>query len=215
MSRRVALYCRVSTPEQHIENQLIQLRDLSARRGYQIVGEYTDKGFSGTKARRPGLDALMRDARRRKFDMVFVAAFDRIARSTRHFLQVLDELESMGVEFVSAREAIDTSGPMGRIFLTLIGAISSLERDLLCDRVRQGIARRRLMGLPVGRQRLDVDHESLVAARLGGMSLTDVAKRYGVSRASVVRWVREAKQTSPALPTSIQPIHEFREEVAA
>ena len=151
----------------------------------------------------------------RKFDMVFVAAFDRIARSTRHFLQVLDELESMGVEFVSAREAIDTSGPMGRIFLTLIGAISSLERDLLCDRVRQGIARRRLMGLPVGRQPLDVDRESIVAARLGGMSLTDCAKRYGVSRASVVRWVRVARQANPPLPTSIQPIHEFREEVAA
>jgi DNA invertase Pin-like site-specific DNA recombinase len=157
----------------------------------------------------------MRDARRRKFDMVFVAAFDRIARSTRHFLQVLDELESMGVEFVSAREAIDTSGPMGRIFLTLIGAISSLERDLLCDRVRQGIARRRLMGLPVGRQPLDVDRESIVSARLGGMSLTDVAKRYGVSRASVVRWVRVARQATPALSTTHQPIREFREEVAA
>src|ERR1039458_445123 len=155
--KRVALYCRVSTPEQHIENQLLQLRDLSAKRGYEITGEYIDRGFSGTKARRPGLDALMRDARRRKFDMVFVAAFDRIARSTRHFLQVLDELESMGVEFVSAREAIDTSGPMGRIFLTLIGAISSLERDILRDRVRQGISRRRLMGLPVGRQPLPVD----------------------------------------------------------
>jgi DNA invertase Pin-like site-specific DNA recombinase len=213
--KRVALYCRVSTPEQHIENQLLQLRDLSSKRGYEITGEYIDRGFSGTKARRPGLDALMRDARKRKFDMVFVAAFDRIARSTRHFLQVLDELESMGVEFVSAREAIDTSGPMGRIFLTLIGAISSLERDLLCDRVRQGIARRRLMGLPVGRQPLAVDREAIVADRLSGMSLTNVAKRYGVSRASVVRWVREAKQTSPALPPSFQPIHEISEEVAA
>ncbi len=215
MSKRVALYCRVSTPEQHIENQLLQLRDLSAKRGYEIAGEYIDRGFSGTKARRPGLDALMRDARRRKFDMVFVAAFDRIARSTRHFLQVLDELESMGVEFVSAREAIDTSGPMGRIFLTLIGAISSLERDLLCDRVRQGIARRRLMGLPVGRQPLDVDRESIVSARLGGLSLTETARRYGVSRASVVRWVREARQSNPTLSAPIKPIHEFREEVAA
>jgi DNA invertase Pin-like site-specific DNA recombinase len=213
--KRVALYCRVSTPEQHIENQLLQLRDLSARRGYEIVGEYTDKGFSGTKARRPGLDALMRDARRRKFDMVFVAAFDRIARSTRHFLQVLDELESMGVEFVSAREAIDTSGPMGRIFLTLIGAISSLERDLLCDRVRQGIARRRLMGLSVGRQPLDVDRDAIVADRLRGISLTKLADTYKVSRASIVRWTREARQANPALPTLSQPTHEFREEVAA
>lgn len=213
--KRVALYCRVSTPEQHIENQLLQLRDLSAKRGYEIAGEYVDRGFSGTKARRPGLDALMRDARRRKFDMVFVAAFDRIARSTRHFLQVLDELESMGVEFVSAREAIDTSGPMGRIFLTLIGAISSLERDLLCDRVRQGIARRRLMGLAVGRQPLDIDHESLVRDRLSGMSLTDVARKYSVSRASVVRWVREARQSNPALAVASQSFHQIEEEVAA
>jgi DNA invertase Pin-like site-specific DNA recombinase len=211
----VALYCRVSTPDQHLENQLFQLRELAAKRGYEIVREYTDKGISGAKARRPGLDALMADARRRKFDLVFVAAFDRIARSTRHFLQVLDELESFGVEFASAREAIDTSGPMGRLFLTLIGSISALERDILRDRVRQGISRRRLMGLPVGRQPLAVDRDAIVSARLGGGSLTDVAKRYGVSRASVVRWVREAKQTSPALPTSVQPIHEIREEVAA
>ena len=215
MSKRVALYCRVSTPEQHIENQLLQLRDLSTKRGYEIAGEYIDRGFSGTKARRPSLDALMRDARRRKFDMVFVAAFDRIARSTRHFLQVLDELESMGVEFVSAREAIDTSGPMGRIFLTLIGAISSLERDLLCDRVRQGIARRRLMGLPVGRQPLAVDREAIVADRLSGLSLTSVAQKYQVSRASVVRWTREARQMSPTLTTPIQSMHESGMEVAA
>jgi DNA invertase Pin-like site-specific DNA recombinase len=213
--KRVALYCRVSTPDQHLDNQSFQLRDLAAKRGYEIVAEYSDRGISGTKARRPGLDALMADARRRKFDLVFVAAFDRIARSTRHFLQVLDELESFGIEFASAREAIDTSGPMGRLFLTLIGSISALERDILRDRVRQGIARRRLMGLPVGRAPLVVDHESLVRDRLRGMSLTDVAKKYGVSRASVVRWVREAKKTSPALPNSIQPIHEFREEVAA
>src|ERR1017187_194202 len=195
MSQRCALYCRVSTSDQHLDTQLFQLRDLAAKRGYTIVNEYTDKGISGTKARRHGLDALMADARRRKFDLVFVAAFDRIARSTRHFLQVLDELESFGIEFASAREAIDTSGPMGRLFLTLIGAISALERDICRDRIRQGMARRRLMGLPVGRQPLDVDHESLVRDRLAGMSLTDVARKYSVSRASCVRW-RSEEHTS-------------------
>jgi DNA invertase Pin-like site-specific DNA recombinase len=213
--KRVALYCRVSTVEQHVENQLIQLRDLSAKRGYQIVGEYIDR-ISGVKSRRPGLDALMIDSRRGKHDLVFVSGFDRIARSVRDLLQILDELESLGVEFASAREAIDTSGPMGRLFLTVIGAISALERDILKDRVRQGIARRRLMGLPVGRQpRQDIDRETIVTDRLGGMSLTTVAKRHSVSRASVVRWVREAKQSNPALSTSYQPVHEYREEVAA
>ena len=191
--KRVALYCRVSTPDQHLENQLIQLRELAGKRGYTIVNEYTDKGISGTKARRPGLDALMADARRRKFDLVFVAAFDRIARSTRHFLQVLDELESFGIEFASAREAIDTSGPMGRLFLTLIGAISALERDICRDRIRQGMARRRLMGLPMGRQPLDIDHHAVAADRLSGMSLTATAKLHGISRATVVRFVMEAR----------------------
>jgi DNA invertase Pin-like site-specific DNA recombinase len=193
VTKRCAIYARVSTPDQHLDNQLFQLRELAAKRGYEIVKEYTDKGISGAKSRRPGLDALMADARRRKFDLVFVAAFDRIARSTRHFLQVLDELESFGIEFASAREAIDTSGPMGRLFLTLIGAISALERDICRDRIRQGIARRRLLGLPCGRQPLDVDHDAIVADRLGGLSLTETAKRHGISRASVVRFVREAR----------------------
>ncbi len=202
---RVALYCRVSTVEQHVENQLIQLRDLSAKRGYQIVGEYIDR-ISGVKSRRPGLDALMKDSRRGKHDLVFVSGFDRIARSVRDLLQILDELESMGVEFASAREAIDTSGPMGRLFLTVIGAISALERDILKDRVRQGLIRRRLMGLPVGRQpRQDIDREAIVADRLGGMSLTLVAEKHRCSRASVVRWVREARQRELSHSETGQP----------
>jgi DNA invertase Pin-like site-specific DNA recombinase len=157
----------------------------------------------------------MKDSRRGKHDLVFVSGFDRIARSVRDFLQILDELESLGIEFASAREAIDTSGPMGRLLLTLIGSMSALERDLLRDRVRQGIARRRLMGLPVGRQPLDVDHESLVRDRLAGMSLTDVAQKYSVSRASVVRWVRDARNENPALSAVSDSIHQFEKEVAA
>jgi len=212
--KRVALYCRVSTVEQHLDNQLFQLRELAVKRGYTIVKEYTDK-LSGAKSRRPGLDALMADARRSKFDMVFVAAFDRIARSTRHFLQVLDELESFGVEFASAREAIDTSGAMGRMFLTIIGAISALERDICRDRIKQGMARRRLMGLPVGRQPLDISHEAVAADRLSGLSLTETAKRHGISRATVVRFVREARQAKSALSAATESIQKCGEEVAA
>jgi DNA invertase Pin-like site-specific DNA recombinase len=147
--------------------------------------------------------------------VLIVAAFDRLARSTKHFLGVVDELDSLGIEFISRRENIATDGAIGRLFITLISSIAELEADLIKERVRAGIRRRKLEGLPVGRQRLDVDHESLVAARLGGMSLTQVADRFRVSRASVVRWVREAKQTSAALSTSYQPVREYSEEVAA
>jgi DNA invertase Pin-like site-specific DNA recombinase len=212
--KRVVLYFRLNQVE-NVENQLIQLRDLSAKRGYQIIGEYIDR-ISGVKSRRPGLDALIKDSRRGKFDLVFVSGFDGIARSVRDFLQVLHELDNAGVGFVSAREAIDTSGPMGRVISTLIEAISALERDLLRERVRQGIARRRLMGLPVGRQpRQDIDREAIVADRLSGLSLTQVADRHHVSRASVVRWVRETRKENQTLSATSKPMQQFEKKVAA
>jgi DNA invertase Pin-like site-specific DNA recombinase len=191
--KKCALYARVSTPEQHVETQLYDLRQLAAQRGFEVVAEYTDQGISGTKARRPGLDALLADARRRKYSVLLVAAFDRVARSTRHFLQVTSELDSLGVEFVSRRENIDTSGPMGRLFLTLIASIAELEADLIKERIRAGMRRRRLEGYRLGRQPLDVDREAIVADRLGGMSLTMVARKFGVSRASVIRFIRNAQ----------------------
>ena len=124
--KRAAIYARASTPEQHVETQLYDLRQLTAQRGFEVVAEFTDNGVSGTKARRHGLDSLMADARKRKFSVVLVAAFDRVARSTKHFLQVMDEFDDLGIEFVSRRENVDTSGPMGRLFLTLIGSIAEL-----------------------------------------------------------------------------------------
>lgn len=192
--KKCAIYARVSTSDQRVDNQIYDLRQFAAQRGYEVSAEYTDVGVSGSNARRPGLDNLLRDARKRKFAVVIVAAFDRLARSTKHFLTVVDELDSLGVEFISRRENIATDGAMGRLFITLISSIAELEAELIKERVRAGIRRRKLEGLPVGRQPLDVDHASLVADRLRGMSLTDVAKRYSVSRASVVRWVRESRK---------------------
>jgi DNA invertase Pin-like site-specific DNA recombinase len=189
--KKCVLYARVSTPEQHIESQLCDLRKLAAQRGFEVVGEFTDVGVSGTKARRPGLDRLLADARKRKFHVVLVAAFDRMARSTKHFLQVVDELDGLDIEFVSRRENIDTTGAMGRMFLTLIGSIAELESELIRERIRAGMRRRKMEGFKLGRQPLDVNHAALVRDRLNGMSLTDTARKWGVSRASVVRFVRE------------------------
>jgi DNA invertase Pin-like site-specific DNA recombinase len=191
--KKCALYARVSTLEQRVQSQVYDLRQLAQQRGFEVVAEYIDEGISGTKARRPGLDALMTDARKRKFSVVLVAAFDRMARSTKHFLQVIDEFDSLGIEFVSRRENVDTSGPMGRLFLTLIGSIAELESELIRERIRAGMRRRRLEGYRLGRQPLDVDHEAIVADRLSGISLTQTAKKYRVSRASVIRFVRNAQ----------------------
>ena len=133
----------------------------------------------------------MQDARKKKFSVVLVAAFDRVARSVRHFLQVIDELESLGVVFVSRREQVDTSGMMGRLFLTLIGSIAELESDLIRERVRAGMRRARLEGRQIGRARLEVDREQIVSDRRSGLSLTQVAKRHSVSRATVCRLMKE------------------------
>ena len=107
--------------------------------------EYTDR-ICGTKAKRPGLDQMMADARRGKFDVVMVWASDRIARSVKHFLEVLDELNRIGIEYVSFRENIDTGGPLGRAIVIIIGAIAELERTLIIERVRAGMRRARLEG---------------------------------------------------------------------
>jgi DNA invertase Pin-like site-specific DNA recombinase len=139
--KNAAIYARVSTPDQHVETQLYDLRDLAAKRGYTVIREFEDRGVSGSKSKRVGLDAMLSSARRREFDVLLVAAFDRIARSTKNFLEIVDELNELGIEFVSAREAIDTSGPMGRMFITLVGSIAELERSLITERIRAGMRR--------------------------------------------------------------------------
>jgi len=193
--KKAAIYCRVSTSDQRVESQLYDLRELAAQRGIEVVAEYQDCGISGSKARRPGLDLLMADARRKKFSVVLVSAFDRVARSVRHFLQVIDELESSGVVFISRREQVDTSGMMGRLFLTLIGSIAELESDLIRERVKAGMRRARLEGRQIGRARLDIDREQVVQDRRTGMSLTLVARKHSISRASVCRLMKEANSS--------------------
>jgi DNA invertase Pin-like site-specific DNA recombinase len=193
--KKAAIYARISTPDQHLNTQLYDLRKLAAQRGFEITREYCDQGISGSKARRPGLDSMMNDARRGEFSIVLVSAFDRIARSTKNFLEIVDELGSVNIEFVSAREAIDTSGPMGRMFLTMVGSIAELERSLIVERIKAGMRRAKMEGRTLGRAPLSVDRNALVRDRLAGMSLTDVAKKYRISRASVVRVVRQAKQS--------------------
>lgn len=189
--KRAAIYARVSTGDQNCQTQLLDLREMVKQRGYEIVHEYTDV-ISGAKSKRPGLDQLLADARRRRFDVVLVAAFDRVARSVRHFLEVLDELNHLGIEFISFRENIDTGGPLGRAIVVIVGAIAELERNLIVERVKAGMRRAKLEGRRIGRAPLDIDREQVVRDRRSGMSLTQVAAKHRISRASVCRLMKEA-----------------------
>lgn len=194
--KKAAIYVRVSSSDQHVESQLYDLREFAAEKGYEIVHEYEDRGVCGQKARRPGLDLLMADARRKKFSIVLVAAFDRIARSTKNFLQIIDELDSLEIEFISRREGVATGDAMGRLFVTIISAIAELERSLVVERVKSGMRRARLEGRQIGRARLDINREQVVEDRRSGMSLTQVAKRHNISRASVCRLMKESNNNS-------------------
>jgi DNA invertase Pin-like site-specific DNA recombinase len=181
---------RVSTVDQHPETQLHDLRQMAAQRGYEIVAEFTDR-ISGAKAKRPGLDTMMADARRGRFDVVLVWAYDRIARSTRHFLTVLDELNHLQIEFVSFRESIDTSGPLGRAVVVIIGAIAELERSLIVERVRAGMRRARLEGQHIGRNPLTLDNAAIQQDRQHGQSIREIAKGHRISTATVQRVLRK------------------------
>jgi DNA invertase Pin-like site-specific DNA recombinase len=204
---RVALYARVSTLNgQNPETQLVELREYTSRRRWEVIGEYVDAGVSGSKDSRPSLNRLMSHAHQRKFDGIVVWKLDRFGRSLKHLVTAIAELESLGVTFISLKDNWDLSTPSGRLMFQIIGAMAEFERELIRERIRAGMRRRKLEGYVLGRAPLAVNHEALVADRLAGMSLTKVAKKYGVSRASVVRFTkqalnREASQTDGPDPT--------------
>jgi DNA invertase Pin-like site-specific DNA recombinase len=193
--KRAAIYLRTSTCGQHPETQLHDLEAMAQQRGLEVVQRYTDQ-VSGTRSRRPGLDQMMADARRHRFDVVMVWASDRLARSVRHFLEVLDELNHLGIEFASFREQLDTGGPLGRAMVVIIGAIAELERNLIVERVRAGMRRAKLEGRHIGRRPLNVDRAAVLKDRQRGLSLTDVAKAHRISRAFVSKIIREARNGS-------------------
>ena len=166
--KRAVVYVRISTLDQHMETQLHDLKALAESRGFQVIQVYEDRS-SGARASRPGLDQLLADARRGKFEVVLAWASDRLARSVTHFLQVLDELNHLGIEFVSFREQLDTGGPLGRAMVVIISAIAELERNLIVERVKAGLRRARLEGRRIGRPSLSVDREALGAGSGAGV----------------------------------------------
>src|SRR5579862_7529286 len=184
--KRAVLYTRVSTVDQNLETQLLDLRQMAAQRGLEVLQEYSDK-ISGVKAKRPGLDQLMIDARRGKFDVVLVWASDRVARSVRHFLEVLDELNRLNIEFVSFREQLDTGGALGRAIIVIVAAVAELERSLIVERVRAGMRRARLDGTHIGRQPLVLDQEAIHRERCQSQSIREIAKGHRISTATVQR----------------------------
>ena len=189
---RAALYARVSTSGhgQDVGLQLDELRQVAAQRGWTFT-EFVDEGVSGSKDRRPALDRMMADARAGKLDVVAVWRFDRFARDTRHLLTAMEEFRALGVAFVSLREQIDTSTPMGKAMFTIISAIGELERDLIRERVVAGVQRAKAIGKHCGRPKVAMDLRPAIALLREGRGLKDVAAILKVSRATLRRRLKE------------------------
>mgnify|MGYP002638072713 CR=1 FL=1 len=193
-AKRVALYARVSTDEQDTGIQLADLHRLADQRGWEVAGEYIDHGVSGAKASRPALDRLMADARAGRLAVVAVWRFDRFARSTAHLLQALSEFDALSVDFVSVRESIDTSTPMGKMVFTMIAAVSELERALIRERVIAGVRRAQAQGKHCGRKPVSIDLRPAVAMLDKGHGIKTTARSLGVSVSTLQVRLREARE---------------------
>ncbi len=193
---KVALYARVSTKNsQDPETQLLALREYAKARRLEVFSEYVDVGISGGKDSRPALNELMADARKRRFDVVLVARFDRFARSTRHLVLALEEFNALGVDFISLAESIDTSTPMGKMIYTIIAAVAELERSLIRERVVMGLQRAKAQGKQLGRPKVKTSEHQLLRLCEAGLSSRQIARLLGLSPSTVLRRLRAASKT--------------------
>jgi DNA invertase Pin-like site-specific DNA recombinase len=199
---RIGLYCRVSTKDQSCDLQLRDLRAYCAARGFTIVREFIDAGQSGAKDSRPELNQLMADARKRKFDSVMVWRFDRFARSTRHLLMALDEFRSLGIQFISYQENIDTSTPLGQAVFVIVSAVSQMERDLIRSRVTAGVQNARANGKQLGRPRRVVDGEQILRMKTAGASLRQIAATTGLGYGTIRSRIQQMSG-NPLSPTPV------------
>jgi DNA invertase Pin-like site-specific DNA recombinase len=180
--KRVALYARVSTLNgQNPEMQLGELRDYCQRRGFVIANEYVDKGVSGARERRPALDKLITDCRKRLVDAVVVYRYDRFARSLRQLVNALEEFRALGIDFISLHEGVDTSTPNGRLVFGIFASISEFERELIRDRVRSGLAAAKAKGKRLGRPRVAVDVAKIASLRAAGASWRTISQEMELS----------------------------------
>jgi DNA invertase Pin-like site-specific DNA recombinase len=181
---KAAIYARVSTLDQEPENQLAELRRYAEARGWAAT-EYVDKGVSGAKDRRPALDRLVADARRRRFDVVCCWRLDRLGRSLKHLVTLLDELQAVGVAFVSLGEGIDCTTPAGKLQLHILAALAEFERARIAERVKAGLSRVRAAGRRLGRPPATLDADAI--ARTSHLSVRAAAKVLGISPSLVHR----------------------------
>ena len=200
MTKRAAIYVRVSTDKQTIENQLRELHRIAERRGWEVVQEYRDAGISGAKGReaRPGLDEMLKDAQRRRFDVVMAWAIDRLGRSLIDLLGTIQALDACGVDLYLDQQALDTTTPAGKLMFQVTGAFAEFERSMIRQRINAGLKRAKAAGKQLGRPRIDPALEKRIQSQLRtGKGMLKIAVELGVGSGTVQRVKREMEETGP------------------
>ena len=189
-AKRAAIYLRVSTGEQTVENQRRELEAAAAQRGWFVTAIYTDQGISGAKGReqRPGLDRMLKDATRGKFDVVMCWAVDRMGRSLGELVETLQELHGAKVDLFLHQQAVDTTTPAGRAMFGMAAVFAEFERSMIQSRVNAGLARARAAGIKLGRPKVSAHVETAIRTRLmAGAGMLKVAKELAVGTGTVQR----------------------------
>jgi DNA invertase Pin-like site-specific DNA recombinase len=199
---KVALYTRVSTNHQTTENQTLDLRKVAAARGWRIVAEFVDDGISGAKGRdsRPALDAMLKAATRREFDLVAVWSVDRLGRSLQHLVETVNDLHAVGVNLYLHTQSLDTSTPSGKLMFSVFGSLAEYERAQIRERVVAGLARAKAQGTRLGRPTNVTPSvkTAVVALRAANHSIRHIAKSLRIGTGSVYRILSEAQASAAA-----------------
>jgi DNA invertase Pin-like site-specific DNA recombinase len=211
--KRAALYLRCSTAGQTTESQSLELHRYCERQNWTITKIYEDHAVSGTQHDRPALNQMLSDAQRGRFDVLVVLRIDRLARSTSHLLEILNLLKGSHVDFCSSTQGIDTTTAHGRMIFTFLGAVSEFERELITERVTAGIARAKENGVQFGRPRVGFDINKALELRKQGISWGQLAKRIGVSSATLRRTIPPLLK-SPTAKTGRNPSSNACSEMA-
>lgn len=204
-------YARVSTLlGQDVQNQLVGITELAEHRGYTYLESYIDEGISGKKEKRPGLDQLIKDAKKGKFSILIVHSIDRLGRSTKHLLNLLDELKHYNVSLISIRENLDFSSPVGQMALTMLASVAQLESQLISERIKTSLAVKKKIAIQqgsnwrCGRPSIPVDTiNEVLRLHNEGLSIRDIAKRVsGISKSSVGKMVKELNVQKPLMKST-------------
>ena len=196
MTTKVALYCRVSTLDQTIDNQLLELRDHCSRMGWEIVKEYADEGLSGTLSRdkRPAFNEMIKDAYRKRFDLVVCWDISRIGRSMKELVMFLSDMKDREIGICSVRQGFDTSTTMGEMMFQFVGILSSWEREMIRERTLAGLERAKSEGKTLGRRKVtnDTMTAKIIELRNDKKSIRAIASEVGVSVGTVSKTLKVA-----------------------